>query len=71
MMTSLIRYSTKRQRALFLEQGVGLVVIKELLGQGHIGVTATLYAHVRLRLRLRLRLQHDAIDPLGRALDHP
>ena len=35
---------------LLLEQGVELVVIKELLGHAHIGVTATVYAHVRLRL---------------------
>ncbi|MFE9699364.1 hypothetical protein [Streptomyces sp. NPDC006270] len=39
-----------------------LVVIKELLGHAHIGVTATVYAHVRLRL------QRDAIDLLGHAL---
>ncbi|MFJ4409857.1 MULTISPECIES: hypothetical protein [unclassified Streptomyces] len=39
-----------------------LVVIKELLGHAHIGVTATVYAHVRLRL------QRDAIDLLGRTL---
>jgi integrase len=45
-----------------LEQGVELVVIKELLGHAHIGVTATVYAHVRLRL------QRDAIDLLGHAL---
>ncbi|WP_308313156.1 hypothetical protein [Streptomyces sp. ISL-1] len=37
-------------------------MIKELLGHAHIGVTATVYAHVRLRL------QHNAIDLLGRAL---
>ncbi|MFJ1611816.1 tyrosine-type recombinase/integrase [Streptomyces sp. NPDC088249] len=42
---------------LLLEQGVELVVIKELLGHAHIGVTATVYAHVRLRL------QRDAIEP--------
>jgi integrase len=34
-----------------LEQGVELVVIKELLGHAHIGVTATVYAHVRLHLQ--------------------
>lgn len=33
------------------EQGVELVVIKELLGHAHIGVTAAVYAHVRPRLR--------------------
>ncbi|MFF9410134.1 tyrosine-type recombinase/integrase [Streptomyces anandii] len=57
-----LRHSTA---TLLLEQGVELVVIKELLGHAHIGVTATVYAHVRLRL------QRDAIDLLGRALDHP
>ncbi len=50
---------------LLLEQGIELVVIKELLGHAHIGVTATVYAHVRLRL------QHDAIDTLSTALDGP
>ncbi|GGT22511.1 MULTISPECIES: hypothetical protein [Streptomyces] len=38
-------------------------MIKELLGHAHIGVTATVYAHVRLRL------QRQAIDALGTALD--
>nr|WP_267884981.1 tyrosine-type recombinase/integrase [Kitasatospora phosalacinea] len=57
-----MRHSTV---TLLLEQGVELVVIKELLGHAHIGVTATVYAHVRLRL------QRDAIDLLGRALRHP
>lgn len=37
-----------------------LVVIKELLGHAHTGVTV--YAHVRLRL------QRQAIDTLGNAL---
>lgn len=37
-------------------------MIKELLGHAHIGVTATVYAHVRLRL------QRQAIDTLGDAL---
>ncbi|MFB7170142.1 tyrosine-type recombinase/integrase [Streptomyces sp. NPDC056254] len=54
-----LRHSTA---TLLLEQGVELVVIKELLGHAHIGVTATVYAHVRLRL------QRDAIDLLGRNL---
>ncbi|GAA1932898.1 hypothetical protein GCM10009738_00570 [Kitasatospora viridis] len=54
-----LRHSTA---TLLLEQGVELVVIKELLGHAHIGVTATVYAHVRLRL------QRDAIDLLGQAL---
>ncbi len=44
---------------LLLEQGVDLVVVKELLGHAHIGV----YAHVRLRL------QRQAIDTLGNALN--
>ncbi|MGW9496744.1 tyrosine-type recombinase/integrase [Streptomyces prasinus] len=57
-----IRHSTA---TLLLEQGVELVVIKELLGHAHIGVTATVYAHVRLRL------QRDAIDLLGHALRNP
>lgn len=55
-----LRHSTA---TLLLEQGVELVVVKELLGHAHIGVTATVYAHVRIRL------QRDAIDLLGRALD--
>ncbi|MER8091799.1 tyrosine-type recombinase/integrase [Streptomyces goshikiensis] len=54
-----LRHSTA---TLLLEQGVELVVIKELLGHAHIGVTATVYAHVRLRL------QRDAISLLGRTL---
>lgn len=57
-----LRHSTA---TLLLEQGIELVVIKELLGHAHIGVTATVYAHVRLHL------QRDAIDSLGRALDYP
>jgi integrase len=57
-----LRHSTA---TLLLEQGVELVVIKELLGHAHIGVTATVYAHVRLRL------QRDAIDLLSRTLDKP
>ncbi|APU39278.1 tyrosine-type recombinase/integrase [Streptomyces sp. TN58] len=57
-----LRHSTA---TLLIEQGVELVVIKELLGHAHIGVTATVYAHVRLRL------QRDAIDLLGRTLHNP
>lgn len=62
-----IRFHDLRHSAatLLLEQGVGLVVIKELLGHAHIGVTAAVYAHVRLRL------QRDAIDLLGNALRDP
>ncbi|WP_438319536.1 replication initiator (plasmid) [Streptomyces sp. HUAS TT3] len=54
-----LRHSTA---TLLLEQGVDLVVIKELLGHAHIGVTAGVYAHVRLRL------QRQAIDTLNAAL---
>ncbi|MEU6897881.1 tyrosine-type recombinase/integrase [Streptomyces virginiae] len=54
-----LRHSTA---TLLLEQGVDLVVIKELLGHAHIGVTAGVYAHVRLRL------QRQAIDTLNSAL---
>jgi integrase len=57
-----LRHSTA---TLLLEQGVELVVIKELLGHTHLGVTATVYAHVRLRL------QRDATDTLSTALDSP
>ncbi|MEE1782761.1 tyrosine-type recombinase/integrase [Streptomyces sp. SP17BM10] len=62
-----IRFHDLRHTAatLLLEQGVELVVIKELLGHAHIGVTATVYAHVRLRL------QRQAIDTLGKALRAP
>lgn len=56
-----LRHSTA---TLLLEQGVELIVVKELLGHAHIGVTATVYAHVRLRI------QRDAIDLLGRTLHH-
>ncbi|WP_030062403.1 MULTISPECIES: tyrosine-type recombinase/integrase [Streptomyces] len=61
-----IRFHDLRHSAatLLLEQGVELVVIKELLGHAHIGVTATVYAHVRLRL------QHQAIDTLSNVLRH-
>ncbi|MFB7861701.1 hypothetical protein [Streptomyces sp. NPDC056069] len=48
-----------------MEQSVELVVIKELLGHAHIGITATAYAHVRLRL------QRSAIDTLSTALGSP
>lgn len=57
-----LRHSTA---TLLLEQGVDLVVIKELLGHAHIGVTAGVYAHVRLRL------QRQAIDTLNTEDDGP
>ncbi|GAA3778159.1 hypothetical protein GCM10022206_16330 [Streptomyces chiangmaiensis] len=59
-----IRFHDLRHTAatLLLEQGVELVVIKELLGHAHIGVTAAVYAHVRPRL------QHAAITTLSDAL---
>lgn len=57
-----LRHSTA---TLLLEQGVKLVVIKQLLRHAHIGVTATVYAHVRLRL------QRDAIDVLSTVLGSP
>ncbi|MGW1729152.1 hypothetical protein ACWCQK_40745 [Streptomyces sp. NPDC002306] len=40
-------------------------MIKELFGHAHIGVTTTVYAHVRLCL------QRDAIDLLDRTLHNP
>ncbi len=57
-----LRHSTA---TLLLEQGVELVVIKELRGHAHIGVTATVYAH------FRLRLQRDTIETLSTALGGP
>lgn len=54
-----LRHSTA---TLLLEQGVVLVVIKELLGHAHIGVTAGIYCHVRLHL------QRQAIDTLNNVL---
>lgn len=50
---------------LLLEHGVELIVIKGLLEHAHLGVTATVYAHVRLRL------QRDGIELLGNAFRNP
>lgn len=62
-----LRHSTA---TLLLELGVDLVVIKELLGHAHIGVTAGVYAHVRLRLqRQAINTLGDALQ--GKRLDHP
>ncbi len=63
--TLLRRATLRRIRFHDLRHGVELVVIKELLGHAHIGVTATVYAHVRFHL------QRDAIDLLGNALHDP
>ncbi|MDX3753819.1 tyrosine-type recombinase/integrase [Streptomyces sp. AK08-02] len=64
-----LRHSTA---TLLLEQGVELVVIKELLGHAHIGVTAGVYAHVRLRLqRQAIDTLGDALSPTGDAPDDP
>lgn len=62
-----IRFQDLRRSTatLLLEQGVELVVIKELLGHAHIGVTAGVCGHVRFRL------QRDAIDTLNGALGSP
>lgn len=51
--------------ALHLGQGTAPALIGRPLGHAHIGVTATVYAHVRLRL------QRQAIDTLGDALRDP
>ncbi|GGS91001.1 hypothetical protein GCM10010156_56650 [Planobispora rosea] len=62
-----IRFHNLRhsRASLLLDQGVDLVVIKELLGHAHISITANTYAHVRLHL------QRDAIERMGDALDGP
>jgi len=49
-----LRHSTA---TLLLEQGVELVVIKELLGHAHIGVTATVYANSRELHLMGVKLQ--------------
>ncbi|MFJ7415610.1 hypothetical protein ACIQWZ_33130 [Streptomyces sp. NPDC098077] len=54
-----LRHSTA---TLFLDHGVELVIIKELLCHAHTGVTAGAYAYVWIRL------QRPAIDTLGYAL---
>ncbi len=49
-----LRHSTA---ILLPEQGVELVVIKELLGHAHIGVTATVYANSRELHLMGVKLQ--------------
>jgi hypothetical protein len=49
--------------ALLLKKGVDIFVIQELLDHAHIGVTASVYTHVRLHL------QRQATDTLGNALN--
>ncbi|GAA0840943.1 tyrosine-type recombinase/integrase [Streptosporangium amethystogenes subsp. fukuiense] len=52
--------------SLLLDQGMDLVVIKELLGHAHISITVDTYAYVRLRL------QCEVIERMAGALDdHP
>uniref|UniRef100_UPI003D722A95 tyrosine-type recombinase/integrase n=1 Tax=Streptomyces albogriseolus TaxID=1887 RepID=UPI003D722A95 len=64
-----LRHSTA---TLLLEQGVDLIVIKELLGHAHIGVTAGVYAHVRLRLqRQAIDTLNDALSPTDDDTDDP
>ncbi|WP_329364160.1 tyrosine-type recombinase/integrase [Streptomyces sp. NBC_01483] len=64
-----LRHSTA---TLLLEQGVDLVVIKELLGHAHIGVTAGVYAHVRLRLqRQAIDTLNDVLSPTDDGTDDP
>ena len=62
-----IRFHDLRHSAasLLLEQGVELVVVKDLLGHAQINTTADIYAHVRLRL------QRQAIEAMGQALHDP
>ncbi|USA04903.1 hypothetical protein NCG97_36535 [Streptomyces lydicamycinicus] len=56
---------------LILEQGVDLVVIKELLGYAHIGVTAGVCAHVRLRLQCQASTLNDALSSVDDSTDDP
>jgi len=60
-----IRFHDLRHSAatLLLEQGVELIVVKDLLGHAQINTTADIYAHVRLRL------QRQAIEAMGHALN--
>ncbi|WP_397334535.1 tyrosine-type recombinase/integrase [Nonomuraea sp. 3-1Str] len=44
--------------SLLLDQGVDLIVIKELLVHAHIAITADVYAHVRLRPPARRHRTH-------------
>jgi integrase len=62
--TRRIRFHDLRHSAatLLLEQGVELIVVKDLLGHAQINTTADIYGHVRLRL------QRQAIEAMGVAL---
>jgi integrase len=59
-----VRFHDLRHSAasLLLEQGVELVVVKDLLGHAQISTTADIYTHVRPRL------QRQAIEAMGQAL---
>jgi integrase len=60
-----IRFHDLRHSAatLLLEQGVELIVVKDLLGHAQINTTADIYAHVRPRL------QRQAIEAMSHALN--
>jgi integrase len=60
-----IRFHDLRHSAatLLLEQGVELIVVKDLLGHAQINTTADIYAHVRPRL------QRQAIEAMSQALN--
>ena len=63
--TRKIRFHDLRHSAatLLLEQGVELIVVKDLLGHAQINTTADIYAHVRPRL------QRQAIEAMSQALN--
>ncbi|MCX4506659.1 MULTISPECIES: hypothetical protein [Streptomyces] len=61
----LATFSESLQIDAHFEQGIELAAIKEIFGHAHIGVTATVYTHVRTVL------QGDAVDLPGHAPCHP